>query len=243
STMINCVYNCEYCYLQGMYPSANIVVFVNMEDYFEHIESVLKQHPLYLCISYDTDILALENILSYGRKWVNFAAKNSGLHMELRTKSANFKLLKDIQPAENIIIAWTLSPDEIIGKFEHKTPELGKRLEDIKSAMKSGWNTRLCFDPMVYCDNFEKVYGEFFEKTFGIIDGSKLLDISLGTFRVSKDYLKNMRRANKFSPLTQYPYDISEGMAVYNKHVNEEMLKFAYSKVSKYINGEKIFLS
>ena len=26
--LLNCVYNCDYCYLQGMYPSANIVVFV-----------------------------------------------------------------------------------------------------------------------------------------------------------------------------------------------------------------------
>ena len=30
--ILNCLYNCSYCFLQGMYPSANIVVFVNEDD-------------------------------------------------------------------------------------------------------------------------------------------------------------------------------------------------------------------
>lgn len=34
SCMMNCIYDCEYCYLKGMYPSANIVIFVNIEDIF-----------------------------------------------------------------------------------------------------------------------------------------------------------------------------------------------------------------
>ena len=30
--ILNCLYNCDYCFLQGMYPSANLVVFVNQEE-------------------------------------------------------------------------------------------------------------------------------------------------------------------------------------------------------------------
>ena len=29
---LNCLYNCDYCFLQGMYPSANMVVFVNQSE-------------------------------------------------------------------------------------------------------------------------------------------------------------------------------------------------------------------
>ena len=28
SCMMNCIFDCEYCYLKGMYPSGNLVVFV-----------------------------------------------------------------------------------------------------------------------------------------------------------------------------------------------------------------------
>ena len=33
SHMYNCIYDCRYCFLQGMYSSANYVVFVNFEDF------------------------------------------------------------------------------------------------------------------------------------------------------------------------------------------------------------------
>ena len=33
SHMLNCVYDCRYCFLQGMYQSAHYVVFVNFEDF------------------------------------------------------------------------------------------------------------------------------------------------------------------------------------------------------------------
>ena len=33
SCIMNCIYDCEYCYLKGMYPSGNLVVFINIEDY------------------------------------------------------------------------------------------------------------------------------------------------------------------------------------------------------------------
>ena len=37
SCMMNCIYDCEYCYLKGMYPSANIVIFVNIEDTWKNL--------------------------------------------------------------------------------------------------------------------------------------------------------------------------------------------------------------
>ena len=30
---LNCLYNCEYCFLQGMYPSGHLVLFVNENDF------------------------------------------------------------------------------------------------------------------------------------------------------------------------------------------------------------------
>ena len=59
-----------------MYPSANIVVYVNLDDFFEAVQQKLKtEKPLYLCISYETDILALENFLEYTKEWIYFATQ------------------------------------------------------------------------------------------------------------------------------------------------------------------------
>ena len=73
---MNCIYQCEYCYLEGMYSSAYIVVFVNLEDFFSEVKALSKDENMYLCISYDTDILALENLLGYGKAWIEFLQDN-----------------------------------------------------------------------------------------------------------------------------------------------------------------------
>ncbi|MGZ5058118.1 MAG: DNA photolyase, partial [Methylobacter sp.] len=40
SHMLNCLYDCRYCFLQGMYQSANYVLFVNYEDFQQDIRQL-----------------------------------------------------------------------------------------------------------------------------------------------------------------------------------------------------------
>ena len=104
--VMNCLYDCHYCYLQGMYPSANIVIFTNLEDYFQKTDEMLKEKgDAYLSISYDTDLLAFENLLSYCGHWIEYASKRKNLKIELRTKSANYTAIKKLAPSENFILA------------------------------------------------------------------------------------------------------------------------------------------
>ena len=44
SHMYNCIYDCRYCFLQGMYSSANYVLFVNYEDFFKAISDTIDKN-------------------------------------------------------------------------------------------------------------------------------------------------------------------------------------------------------
>ena len=46
SHMYNCIYDCKYCFLQGMYSSSNFVLFVNFEDFNKNI----KEIPLFIIV-------------------------------------------------------------------------------------------------------------------------------------------------------------------------------------------------
>ena len=46
SHMLNCIYDCRYCFLQGMYRSAHCVLFVNYEDFTAAIEQTLVDSAL-----------------------------------------------------------------------------------------------------------------------------------------------------------------------------------------------------
>lgn len=240
SNIMNCVFDCDYCYLGGMYPSGNIVIFVNQEDIFHRVDNLLKNHPVYLCISYDTDLLALEKLTGFVKNWTDFACQRPDLKIEIRTKSADTCFFSEFSTEKNIIFAWTLSPDEIISSYEHKTPSLTHRINAINHAIQKGYTVRLCFDPMIYTKDYEQIYSHMYETVFKNIDASKILDVSLGLFRISSSYLKNMRKGRP-GEISAYPYTCTDGVMSYEKEKSDKMLNFARLEISKYFNPDLIF--
>lgn len=241
SCVMNCIFDCEYCYLKGMYPSANIVVFVNLEDIFAEIERVLENHPLYLCVSYDTDLLALEPVIGYVRKWCIFAAKHKDLKIEIRTKCANKSFVRDITPVPGVIYAFTLSPQMVIETFEHYTASLEDRLSCAAELIRAGCPVRLCFDPMLYVSGWKQHYEEMLEQVYHIIDMEQVMDVSIGTFRISQDYLKNMRRQEPESAVIWFPFQREDGYCHYPDDLMEQMEYFLATKLGEKIPSEKIF--
>ena len=243
SSIINCVYDCEYCYLQGVYSSGNIVIFVDIEKVFEEVEELYnKLKSLYLCVSYDTDLLAIENICSFSEKWYHFIKDKKDLKIELRTKSANIDKFLNLDVLDNFIIAFTLSPEEIALKTEKYTAGLKNRVKAIKELQNKGWKVRICIDPLIYTDDFEKNYSEMIEYLFSEIDKNKVIDVSIGVFRTSKEYLKKMRNQNKKSEILYYPFECIDGVYTYSDKLKSYMIDFIKEKFLKYINIEKIYI-
>ena len=70
SHMLNCLYDCRYCFLQGMYPSAHYLLFVNYENFFEEIKKVSSQNPeipSWFFSGYDCDSLAFEKLTGFAQ--------------------------------------------------------------------------------------------------------------------------------------------------------------------------------
>lgn len=242
SSVLNCIYDCEYCYLQGVYSSGNIVIFVNLDDMFKEIEDILKDRSMYICISYDTDLLALEEITGFVKRWYEFVNRHENLKIELRTKSASIKLFQNLKPNKNFIIAWTISPKEFARKHERGAVSFERRVEAAKTMIENGWTVRICFDPMIKMKDFYEIYGEMVRETFEKIDGKKILDVSIGTFRISKEYMKRMKKNRVNSRILNYPFQCQEGVYTYTDEENYEMLEFMKKEVLKYVYERKIFI-
>ncbi len=243
SCMMNCIYDCEYCYLKGMYPSANIVIFVNLEDIFAGVEQMLKTQTLYLCVAYDTDLLALEKVAGYAAAWSRFAAGHaSGLKIEIRTKCANKRFFESQEPLSNVIYAFTLSPQTVVERFEHDTPSLSERIACAAKAVSAGFLVRLCFDPMIYVPKWQDHYAEMLEQVFSVIDAEKLTDVSVGSFRISQDYLKKMRRQQPDSTAVWFPFQADHGYYHYPKELMEQMEQELTDRLRQYLPNSRIFL-
>lgn len=241
SCVMNCIFDCEYCYLQGMYPSANIVVFVNLEDYFAQAERMLESHPLYLCVSYDTDLLALEHVTGYVEEWCGFARKHEDLKLEIRTKCAGKRLAARLRPLPGVIYALTLSPQAVIEAFEHHTPSLSARLSFAKELIRAGCLVRFCFDPMIYLPGWEQHYAGMLEQVYDTVDMDQILDVSVGTFRIPQDYLKKMRKQKPGCAAVWFPFQNENGYYHYPKALMEEMEHFLVHQLEQKVPKEKIF--
>ncbi|MBP3570294.1 MAG: radical SAM protein [Lachnospiraceae bacterium] len=249
SCMMNCIYHCEYCYLQGMYPSGHVVAFVNLEDYFNELELLLAQHPVYLCVSYDTDLLALEPLFGFVASWLSFAATHPDLTLEIRTKSGNPAVFEPLavlfqnkeQLKRQIIFAWTLSPEALCTSTEHGAASLPLRLKALQAAKASGFSVRLCFDPMIYHAGWEEEYSTLVDNIFSKISADSLYDVSIGVFRISTDYLKNMRKKRPDSAIVQYPYITENGVSHYGT-LSEKMVQYMQELLLPHVPAEKIFV-
>lgn len=243
SCVMNCLYDCDYCYLQGMYPSGNIVVFVNLEDYFAELDRLLSGHPVYLCCSYDSDLAALNGIFPHAEAFCRYAAGHPGLRLELRTKGAPLPLIRKLPPAGNVIFAFTLSPQELITRYEHYTPSLKARLTAAKEAAARGFSLRLCFDPLLDVPEAERLYSEMLEQVFSVLSPEEIADISLGVFRLSSGYLKQLRKAKPSCAFSFYPYELTDGVC----HYRQERCSFLLATVKEALHrhgiaDEKIFI-
>ena len=207
--ILGCVYNCEYCYIGGMYPCGYPVIFVNEDVFLKEAE---KLKNAYIAISYESDLLAFEGIYPFHKKWIELASNRPDLLIESRTKSANVDKLP-YNPPQNFLLGFSLSPSEI-NKFEKKAPSLEKRIKALKLAIKKGYRVEIAIDPVIKTDNFKDVYKKFIEYLKSELDLTNI-NIEIGAFRMNKDFLKRLRKIH-LSEVTWYPYVIKDGQARYN---------------------------
>lgn len=240
STLLNCLYNCDYCYLQGLYPSANIVAFVNIGDFFAAVEKQLAQRELYLCVSYDTDLLAFEGLLPYTASWIEFARKHQNLLVEIRTKSANFNKIKQLEPVHQAILAWSMSPAPIAERYEKLAPGLESRLKAAAQAIEYGWKVRLSLEPVLKVEDWKEIYSHFVDRIFEVLPADKIHDINIGAFRMSRDYYKKISQMRSDTDVFAYPVETKDGVVSYKDE--HEIRKFVFDKLVKYCAEEKIFI-
>lgn len=246
SLMRGCVYDCSYCYLKGMYPSGHMVAFVNPDDYFADLEALLREREVYLCISYDCDLLAMEPVTGYVGRWAAFAAGHAGLTVEVRTKCARTAMWDELPSVSNVVYAFTVAPQAVIDQNERSTPPVRTRIQCLLEGLRRGFPMRLCFDPMLYVPEWKRKYGALLEELDEAFAGAgvsmrSLTDVSVGCFRISQEYMKKLRRAEPLSATVQYPFVNEGGVYRYPAPLEDEMEAYLVEELARRVGRENIF--
>jgi spore photoproduct lyase len=244
SHMLNCLYDCRYCFLQGMYQSAHYVLFVNYEDFqadIHRICSTSPHEPVWFFSGYDCDSLAMEPMTHFAEEFITFFDTIPNAWLELRTKSTQIRSLQNRTVSPRTVVAFSLSPHEIANKIEAKAPTLERRLGAIKKLQDQGWLIGLRFDPVVYSDNFQSIYSTFFAKVFSIIRLEQLHSVSLGVFRLPESYFKKIHMLYPQEKLFATAYEANKGMIGYPKRLENDLLSQCAAYILEHIPHSKFF--
>jgi len=244
SHMLNCLYDCRYCFLQGMFQSANYVLFVNFEDYQQDIRQICNASPdedIHFFSGYDCDSLALEPVTGFAEHFLPFFADIPNAWLELRTKSTQIRSLLNRQADPRCIVAFSLSPDEIARKVEDKAPSLERRLDAMCKLQEQGWQLGLRFDPLIYQSGYQEQYKKLFEQVFSRIKIESIHSVSLGVFRLPEKYFKKIHKLYPEEKLFASPLENNQKMISYKSELEHEMMRYCSNQLLKFIPQSKFF--
>ena len=200
----NCIYDCQYCYLQGYFYSPDLVFFVNHDDIIEKMKQIASsnQRPVCFHAGEYSDSLALTHITKELEKYWTFFQSHPNTFWELRTKSINIKEVLQLTPIANMLISFSLSPQRQIELFDKDTPSLKSRLNAIETLMQKGYYMAFHFDPIIEIEPEKTIeeYRQLIEHMMKVIKKNQVSHISLGVVRFKSKVYSIMKK--------QYPHAI-----------------------------------
>lgn len=194
----NCIYECEYCYLQGYFNSPDLVFYVNHDEIVEEMKNVVSENSsakrVWFHAGEFSDSLALSHITREWQVYWSFLEETPTAIMELRTKSVNIKSILQLSPLENIVISFSLSPSEALRRYDHKTPSLKGRLKAIGELAEKGYKVALHLDPIIDMETLDGDYKLLIDEVKRVVKQDQIEYISLGVVRFTRDVYQQFKR-------------------------------------------------
>lgn len=242
SHMLNCLYDCRYCFLQGMYRSANYVVFVNYEDFLDEMGSLDKPgEETWFFSGYDGDSMALEPVTGFAETMLPWFADHPEAWLELRTKSTQIRVLLDHEPLPNVVTAFSFTPEAVWKATEHRVPAIEKRVQAMKKLADAGWPVALRIDPLIWHNDYEQHYRELFEQVVAPIPETMMHSVTIGPFRMPQQFFRNMEKLYPEEPLFAAGLAARGNMVSYPLEREREMINFCTRELANSLPDAKIF--
>ncbi len=240
SYMYNCLFDCKYCFLQGLYSSANYVIFINYEDFFNDIKNLSKKtldKRITFFSGYDCDSLAYESFTGFIENALEAFKEIKNADLEIRTKSTFIKpFMKN--NLDNVIVAQSFTPESFSRIYEVGVPNIRKRIKALKKVADLGWKVGFRFDPIAVYEGWQKDYIRLFETLFSSISNKQIHSVSFGSLRFPQNIFKRIEKNNKMEKLF---FNMIKRNNMYESNSHSIIKKFCIENLNNFINKERIF--
>ncbi len=237
-TVINqttqCPMDCAYCILQTYLDNPVVTIHPHIDETFGEVDRLLADQPGRL-FRFGTgelgDSLVLDDLTGFAADFAVFFSEKRNALIELKTKSVQIEGLRDCK-TRNVVVSWSLNPQTLIRSQESGAASLAKRLEAARACQERGFLLGFHFDPILWVDGWEKLYGDLVRRLLNEIDSTRIAWISMGSLRFPpalKDVIR--RRFPKSSIASREMIRGLDGKMRYPKPVRLALYRLMYDRL------------
>jgi len=247
NTGFGCVYDCHYCFLQQYQNFSAILLPCNIDDFLKKAAACPMPKGFFsrprLGSGEFTDSLVFDHVSGYSKAISEFMERGADFDFEFKTKSLNIGGLMALKPQKDIVVSWSVNPDEVIASAESGTPPLAKRLDAASACAAHGYRIGFHFDPMIYCDGWEEKYRLTVERLASAVPPEKVAWISVGTIRFNPALKKDIE--SRFPQNTILDGELLtdfDGKMRYPEHLRVAMYRKMYGFLKKHFGASALYL-
>lgn len=240
---LNCPLDCTYCILQHYLNNPLVTVHVNLDDLWEQLDMFLYRNRariLRIGTGELGDSLALDHLTENSKGLISYFREKRNAILELKTKTVNINNILEIEPARNIVIAWSLNSRRVAQEEENGAPQVEERIDAARKVSERGFRVGFHFDPIIRYPGWEEEYRDIIRKLLNAVGPDQIAWVSLGSLRFPP-FLKTIIK--KRFPKTRIIFDElmrgKDGKLRYFKPLRIEL----YQRVTSFIKdcgGERI---
>ena len=188
-----CLYECNYCFLQQYQNLPAIALPSNISDFLAKVPTATFRRGRFDYIRLGsgefTDSLLFDDITNYSADIIEFFKGRPEL-FEFKTKSVNIGNLLKMPAQKNIVVGWSVNPQNIISEVEPLTPPLKERLKAAAQIAKHGYKIAFHFDPVIIHKNWQENYKNLVAEIAATVPAESIVWISIGTLRFNRELKK-----------------------------------------------------
>lgn len=237
----SCGFDCSYCSIQSFYNQNTITFDSSFRDKLKNL-NLDKNKTYHIGTGQASDSLLWGNREGILDALFDFAKENPNVILEFKTKSDNIKYLVENDVPKNILCTWSLNTPTIIENEEHLTASLDKRLNAARKVADKGVKVGFHFHPIVEYENYLNEYRDVYERLLKEFKTDEVALVSFGTLTFIKPVIKQLRKREFRSKITQMPFENASGKNSYPNETKVEMFKHAYDSFKPWHNEVFFYL-
>lgn len=242
---LQCDMNCSYCYLQSFINSPVLTIYTNLEDALTELRALeMGEQALRIGTGETVDSLSLDDFTLYSHDLIAFFRDYPKWTLEFKTKSDRVDQFLEVPHAGNVLVSWSVNPQNVIAREEHLTASLENRLEAARKCLNKGHRVAFHIDPMIWHEEWEDSYSQLVDEICSRFTPSEVPYMSVGALRFQPEQKNIMReRFGMDSLVTRAEtFPSADGKMRYDSGLRQTMFQFVIQRFREHSADWRIFM-